>query len=56
MGRNIQCPVCEQSALAEVATGDAAIQVAENGSVCKLKPREHDGMGFRYYVHGRNNQ
>lgn len=51
MAPGLCCLACDETAVAVVATGDAAIRAADDHSVCEIQPQEHDETGFRYYVH-----
>lgn len=47
----LHCPACDQSAIAEVASGDARVNTIDGYSVCDIRPHEHSGTGFRHFVH-----
>lgn len=47
----LQCPACDRAAIAEVTSADAAVTVADGIDLCTIEPRNHGGMGFRYYIH-----
>lgn len=46
-----QCPACPRPVIAEIASADAAVNVADGYDICTVEPRSHDGMGFLYYIH-----
>lgn len=47
----IKCPVCDRAAVVDIVASDVSVRTMAGYSVCELKPHEHDGYGFRYYVH-----
>lgn len=47
----LRCPSCDREVVAEVASGDAAVTVSDGYTVCDVRPNQHDGTGFRHYVH-----
>lgn len=51
MSDRLECSACGRNAIAVVASGDAAVDVADGFSECEVSPDKHSGTGFRHYVH-----
>jgi hypothetical protein len=47
----IRCLACDRPAIATVASGDATVEVDDAHTVCEVRPYDHDGIGFRYFIH-----